>query len=515
MIKSITINYPNFWSGLKIDREFKPWLNLIEESNAWWKTTLWKTIMSIYTGKFGNSKTLPEWFSSVETDKTKYVLSKKSWIWKDFEDNELYLYTMPGLFFNALSSTPKQREVLVKLLWLDYVSFMKDKISKNIKGKEEYFHELVNFNEWTEKELKDKLKDSLTKEWTILEDIQRYKSQLINKEEKDFTDVLEYRELVSDIQRQAQEHNRWLFDIQQQYQKLLSNIRTTENIIMNNNINITTFDKHIKSLNEQLQWLKTEYSIVQKQSTCDKCGSKLPEDKLKIRLDWILSTADKVKDNISIIEIDKTKVIEANEVSNNTLSKLKDKQELFILPETINTSNIEECVTKLNLNRVPKLEAWRELDYEEYQRYLNELSFIENELKIKEEQLKAIDSVRLENSLDIIKWFKKMFTEYLNKETKKLPVDIELFKQNKDGSFKESFIIRKDWVQYSELSTWNKSIVQLQLAKIFIDKLWIDFVLVDEWSLISKDNLSFIKDLAKTHQVLIFKPTWWTNKDLI
>ena len=39
MIKSISINYPEFWSGLKIDREFKPWINIIEEENGYWKTT--------------------------------------------------------------------------------------------------------------------------------------------------------------------------------------------------------------------------------------------------------------------------------------------------------------------------------------------------------------------------------------------------------------------------------------------------------------------------------------------
>jgi hypothetical protein len=87
MIKSISINYPEFWSGLKIDREFKPWLNIIEERNWYWKSVLLKTIMSLYTGKFGTSKTLPEWFASIETDTNKYLLSKWKWIGKDFEDN--------------------------------------------------------------------------------------------------------------------------------------------------------------------------------------------------------------------------------------------------------------------------------------------------------------------------------------------------------------------------------------------------------------------------------------------
>lgn len=513
MIKSISINYPEFWSGLKIDIEFKPWLNIIEERNWYWKSVLLKSIMSLYTGKFGTSKVLPEWYSSIETDTTKYVLSKKNWIGKDFEDNELYLYTMPWMFFDSLPSTPKQREVLVKLLWLDYLTFMKDKITDNIKWKEDYFKELSTFNDKTEDELKAMLKESLSKESTILEDIMRLKSKLINKEEKDFTDVLEYREAIADIQRQAQEHNRWLFTIQQQHQKLLSDIRTTESSIVQLQNLKSNYDAQLKTLNEQLEWLRSEYSIVQDESKCDKCGSKLSEDKLKVRLNWILSTANKVKDNISNTEIKISDTNKSIESLNKTLSKLKSDLDLFVLPETIDTNNIEECVIKLNLNRIPKLEEGRELEYEEYQRYLNELSFVQSELNIKEQQLKSIDSIRLQNSLDTIKWFKKMFTEYLEQETKKLPLDIELFKENKDWSFKESFIIRKDWVEYSQLSTGNKAIIQIALAKIFIDKLWMDVILIDEWSLISKDNLWLIKELSNTHQVIIAKPTWWTLKD--
>lgn len=511
MINKIEINYPEF--NLKLNHEFKKWINVIEEKNWYWKSVLLKTIMSIYTGKFGTSKTLPEWFASVETDKTKYVLSKKTWIGKDFEDNELYLYTMPWMFFESLDSTPKQRAVLVKLLWLDYVSFMKDKITDNIKWKEDYYKELSTFNDKTEDELKAMLKESLAKESTILEDIMRLKSKLINKEEKDFTDVLEYREAVADIQRQAQEHNRWLFTIQQQHQKMLSDIRNLDNNIYSSEQTVKQYDSQLITLNEQLEWLRSEYTIVQDKSTCDKCGSKLQEDKLKIRLDWILSTANLVKANIEQAINNKDKLVFDIDNKTKQLNKLKSDLDFFVLPETIDTNNIEECVTKLNLNRIPKLEAGRELEYEDYERYLNELSFVQGELNIKEQQLKSIDSIRLQNSLDTIKWFKKMFTEYLEQETKKLPLDIELFKENKDGSIRESFIIRKDWVEYSQLSTGNKAIIQIALAKIFIDKLWMDVILIDEWSLISKDNLWLIKELSNTHQVLICKPTWWTLKD--
>ena len=515
MIKSISINYPEFWSGLKIDREFKPWINIIEEANAYGKSTILKTIMSLYTGKFGTSKTLPEWYCSIETDKTKYVLSKKNWIGKDFEDNELYLYTMPWMFFTALPSTPKQREVLVKLLWLDYVSFMKAKIDKAIEWNKEYYKELSNFTDKTEDELKALLKDSLNREWVILDDITRLKSKLINKEEKDFTDVLEYRDAVGDIQKQAADHNKWLFVIQQQHQKMLSDIRNLDNNIYSSDQTVKQYDSQLITLNEQLEWLRSEYTIVQDKSTCDKCGSKLPEDKLKIRLDWILSTANLVKANIEQAINNKDKLVFDIDNKTKQLNKLKSDLDLFVLPETIDTNNIEECVMKLNLNRIPKLEAGRELEYEEYLRYLNELSFVQNELSLKETQLKSMDSIRLQNSLDTIKWFKVMFTEFLSQETKKLPVDIELFKENKDGSIRESFIIRKDWIEYSELSQWNKALVEIALAKVFIDKLWVQTILVDEANSLSKDNIWLLKELAKDFQVIVCKATNWSIKNLI
>ncbi len=107
-----------------------------------------------------------------------------------------------------------------------------------------------------------------------------------------------------------------------------------------------------------------------------------------------------------------------------------------------------------------------------------------------------------------------MFTEYLAEETKKLPVDIELFKENKDWSLKESFIIKKDWIEYSELSQWNKAIVEIALAKVFIDKLWMDIILVDEANSISKDNIWLIKELAKDFQVIVCKATNWNLKDI-
>ena len=51
------------------------------------------------------------------------------------------------------------------------------------------------------------------------------------------------------------------------------------------------------------------------------------------------------------------------------------------------------------------------------------------------------------------------------------------------------------------------------LSKLFIDKLWLDFMLIDEWGLISKTNLDYIKELSNNYQVIIAKATTWDKKD--
>jgi hypothetical protein len=108
-----------------------------------------------------------------------------------------------------------------------------------------------------------------------------------------------------------------------------------------------------------------------------------------------------------------------------------------------------------------------------------------------------------------------MFTEKLLLATKSLPVQIVLFEKLKNWEEKETFSINYKWIDYFDLSHWNKMLVQLMMANIFVEHLWLDFILCDEWNSISKDNLEYIKELSKTKQVIIAKATGWNNKDLI
>ena len=106
-----------------------------------------------------------------------------------------------------------------------------------------------------------------------------------------------------------------------------------------------------------------------------------------------------------------------------------------------------------------------------------------------------------------------MFTKKLEEATAELPLDIQLFEVLKNGNIKETFTIKKDWIDYYDLSQGNKMIVNIMLAKLFIDKLWLDFILIDESNSISKSNIDYIKDLSKEYQVILAKATPWLSKD--
>ena len=149
MIKNIEINYP----FLNLTREFNPWLNIIEEENGYWKSTILNTIISSYTFSYPWMRTLPEWIATINTDKDKFVLSKKNWIGTTHLANDLYKYTMPWKFFEWLS-TVQQRKIIVDLLWLDYNSFMKDLCDK---AKEQFIY--LDWSEDLDSKLKAKMKE--------------------------------------------------------------------------------------------------------------------------------------------------------------------------------------------------------------------------------------------------------------------------------------------------------------------------------------------------------------------
>ena len=507
MIKQIEIDFPQFGTAwLKLTQEFKEWINIIEQDNWYWKTVILNTIMSAFTSKFPWLRTLPEWVATITTDKDRFVLTKKCWIGNPITPNDLYQYCMPWKIFE-LKTTWDQRKVLVDLLWLDYDKFIKDLCDKSW---DDY---LKNYTDDIESELKKKMTSFITNEESIIADITRLKSELINFETKTFEDIDRYNSDKKVLEEKIREHNKWIIDMQNKYNALLRKQSDLNNSITNSRTSIETKTNTIVSIAKQLDQLRNEYVSTDAKAVCDKCWSELQWDNKQKVLDWLSQLAATLKQNIVTLQ---------NEINWLTVSKDLSIKELDTVNKEVDSFNTDFNVLTYEDSNAPKVwmiivqvsEA-RLKEYNDYNNSIQQKSIVERELKLKEDALKQIDTLKLQKSIDLLASFKKQFTNKLEEETKSLPVKIELFETLKNWNIKESFSIKYKGQDYYDLSTWNKMLVNLMLAKIFIDKLWLNFMLCDEASSISKSNLDYIKELSKTYQVIVAKATGWNNKDLI
>lgn len=508
MIKKININFPWFWTnGLILEKEFKKWLNVIEENNGWWKTSLLNTIQSVFTFKYPNMRTLPDGTATIETDKDKFILSKKNWIGTTHELNDLYNYIVPWKFFE-LKSTTEQRKVLIDLLDLDYNTFMKTECDKSV----DQFPYLI-WSEDLEKNLNAKMKEFETNETLILQDINRLKSELINFDTKTFEDIERYNEDTNKVMEAIKEYNKWIIDRQNKYNALITS-RNNLNVRIDSNRNeIQRLTDSNISLDKQLEQLRIDYSNTDSKAICDKCWSELQWNKKQVVLDWLSQVANKIKDQKVSNENTIKDLLNWKEQLLEQLNKVNKEIDSFNSDFTIiSYDDLVWAALKLNLELVQPTKE-RLDEYEEYKSMIAKKQRTEEELKYKEDSLKAINTLLLQSSIDKFKEIKSMFTSKLEEATKSLPLDIELFETLKNGNVKETFTIRYKDIDYYDLSTWNKWIVNIMLAKLFIDKLWLDFILIDEWGLISKSNLDYIKELANDYQVILCKATQWSSKD--
>jgi len=71
-------------------------------------------------------------------------------------------------------------------------------------------------------------------------------------------------------------------------------------------------------------------------------------------------------------------------------------------------------------------------EFESYKEELAKIERIKQELKRKQDEAKAINIITLSNNIDMLKDIKRMFTDKLQEATKDLPVDIKLFKVQKN-----------------------------------------------------------------------------------
>lgn len=469
MIKKISINYPTFWTWLDIKLDFNDWINLVEMPNGWWKTTVVNTISSFFTWKYPWLKKLPEWNAIIEWTWYNWMMNKGKWIGNP-PTNDLYQYIIPWKFFQL--TTPEMRNILTKVLKIDYDSFM--------------LKHIPDWNPDLESELKKTRLDFLSKEEILLEDIMKLKSLIINNEEQDFTDVEDFYTKRDMLFKEVEKFNNSIKDNIDYYNDMKNELAIIKNDI----------DNKIKLSNN----LNSKISSLEEKSKCSSCWQDISEDIiLNIREDLVRQLTHL---NNEILELNNNFKVKEN-IFNSTVK-----------PEYVDINDILWNSKKFLID-IPNIPLSRFEEYNEYIKQNDNIQYISQQLEEKELQLKKFDTIWIEKRIEEISKVKTLFVEYLQKIISPLPFDIELFQTYKNWSIKPSFIIKKDWVEYSSLSTWNKTLVEIQMAKLFIDALWLDFILIDESSHISKDNLiTYIKELALYYQVILFKATWWTEQDL-
>jgi len=510
MIKTIELNYPTFGKdGLKLKQEFNNWINILEENNGWGKSTILNTIISSYTLKFPWLRTLPEWSATIHTDNNKLILSKWNWIGLTHETNELYKYIVPWKFFDGLT-TPQQRKILVDLLWLDYEEFIKTKCNELV---DKYSY--LEYREELEKYLNDKMKTFVSDEKVIIEDIQRLQVELRDFDVKTFEDIDRFNQDKQLVLDKIKEYNKWIIDRQTEYTKLKSEIDKTYLTISNRESNIKNKESNIILLEKQLEQLRSEYSTTNEKALCDKCGSELHWDNKDRVLEWLRTIANKLKNNINSEELAIEEFNKANASDKTKLEYLEwDLEKINPNFNVLSYDDYIEIAIKFDIDLiVPSQERLQEQI--DYNNSVAAKARVEQELNFKKESLKKIDTLKLQESIDKLKEIKQEFTRKLEDEVKSLPLDIELFKLQKNGEMKETFTINYNGLDYSNQSNGNKNLINIMLAKLFIDKLWLDFMLIDEASNISKDNLWYIKELSNKYQIILAKATWWNSDDFI
>lgn len=239
MFTKISIDYPEF--DLKIERDFVPGINLIEEANGYGKTTIINTIVSLYSGKYPGLRTLPNGTAKLHTDKDAYLLAKGTWVGFDGEQNDLVKYVLPGEFFTM--PTTQQRLTLVKLLSIDQKAFMEERVPG-----------------WTpdmKKTVTARLKENQGKESVIIDDITRLKSRVLAFEKDPVTDDDNSQEIMRAYSLLVRNHNDNRIAIQEANfaeEQMQRNQRAT-----------------IDSLAKQQEELRGKFAVA-KEGKCSACG---------------------------------------------------------------------------------------------------------------------------------------------------------------------------------------------------------------------------------------------------
>ena len=469
MIKKVKLTFPEF--NVDIEREFTPWVNLIEEWNWYGKTTIISTILSIFTKTFRWSRTMPDGTASVSMDDKEYLYSKKLWVGADIK-NPLAKYIVPGEFFKM--NTPDQRLALVDILGIDKAKFMVDCIPEWRPDLMKEYNDILKRNKWRKE--------------VIIEDIKRHDKIIKEFEANPFS--------VDD--NSADLWSRYRADL------AVKNSAYNEAIEFNNSIQIK--ENNLKSdiaynqaqlnnLTVKRDELRDRFSKTKTNWVCPVCSGPLNKDKITDELNKLNAEGKSIKENIDKFS---AKIDELNKA----LASLPKKKEV---PSKVAELNNVDAIAEYFGEKVKYPTPEQVELYKQY-------TAAQRELPHKKEELKKLWEISIEKDIEDISNAETKFTEYLQELIADTGLDISLFKTQANWEVVESFSIFLDGKPYSELSAGKRSILEVRVAKLFASKLGFDFILIDEAWTLSKDSYDMIVSELEWFQILLFRATPFTIK---
>lgn len=466
-IQKVELNFPDF--GLQLDREFTPGVNLIEEENWYWKSTLLYTILSLYTKKFIGQRKMPTGTAKIVMENwDQFLYSKWLWVWKEDEPNPLMKFVLPGEFFTL--SPKEQRDTIVKILDIDYANFFKNRVDG-----------------WTPtlmKECKASLKENEGKESVILQDIERLKSFVIQYEKNPV--------VIQDNSREiAAAYSKWIAEQNSGYDKVIQDNAAiaTKETSLTSSINSLTYEKN--QLIARRNKLRDDHTKVQTETHCPTCSQSFPKEKIEEMVKSISAQGHKLNEEINQIEL-----------------KIKELQAQYdSLPTKAPVPN--RVVQVYDIHQQAK-SVWMEVltTSDEDKARKNEYDVKKRELTLKEDQLRSLGELKLQETIDAIDKANREFTQELETKIQEFGLpEVTLFREMKSGETTEDFAIKFDGKDYDELSNGYRNILHARVAIAFAKKFGLDFILLDEAWTLGKKAFDLIKKEAKGMQIIAARAT--------
>jgi len=468
MIKSIKVDWVHWVKKeVKFDKQTRiVWMSKIG------KTTILNCIMACYSWYYPwYWTTLPDGRATLKTEAFDVEMSNKRIVgWWTLTTNqaEIIRYIVPGNFFKLTKSTWDQRSLITKILDID--SSILDDANNNLKRLK------AEEKEFDAK--KDQISDDAIRLEEAIEELNIEKPIEIKAIPDNSSEILNAYTAMENKFASDNIAIRWRNQITKEDYET-----QTKNAELYNYSEIKKLEESILDL-ELKQWsIHREATQLKdaKDYNCWECWTLIKIENTDDMLKQLRAEYKEVTDQIPKA---KEHLIKLQSDRNNHIAQVEEPAYESILAMEI-SSSLQEKSKAVWIKYTPGnteeyniyTTALRDYDMQE-----NRKSTLQEELDIKDKQLKDLDSVNITKSIKKYQKIKTDFNKTIEEKVKETWLDIRLFERLKNGNMKETFTIYdKEWNKYWATSTGNELYIELLIAKLFIKYLDLDFILFDKW----------------------------------